>query len=207
MAILHQATLTPTKPEALAAWLPHQPWAPDGGELELVGAFRFDDPDGEVGLEVHLARLDGVLLQAPLSYRAAPLEGAEAHLVTTMEHTALGRRWVYDALGDPAFTTMLAAAALTGTGQAVALVEADGRQVVVPSAIRLGGGGWTAGPTVVDGFSLVEDGPSGWAVLRNDHHVLRLARRPEPGALAAIGLTATWADQPEPVVLAEVIGS
>src|SRR6478609_3606297 len=85
MAILHRATLTPTKPEALGAWVPHQPWSPGPGDVELVGAFRFDDPDGRVGLEVHLVRLDGILLQVPFTYRESPLEGAEAHLVTTME--------------------------------------------------------------------------------------------------------------------------
>ena len=206
MALLHEATLTPTKPEALAAWVPTQPWAPDGGDLELVGAFRFDDPDGLVGLEVHLVRLDGILLQVPLTYRGEALEGAEAHLVTTMDHSALGSRWVYDGLRDPVMTTLLAAAALTGTGQAVSLVHRDGRTGLVPSAIRLAGGGWNGGPVVVDGFELVDDaGPV--ALLRNDGLGLRVARRPEPGPTPAIGLTATWADQAESVVLAEVVAS
>jgi hypothetical protein len=205
MALLHQATLTPTKPEALAAWLPSQPWAPDGGDLELVGAFRFDDPEGQVGLEVHLVRLGGVLLQVPFTYRGAPLEDAEDHLVTTMEHTALGSRWVYDGLHDPTFTTVLAAAALTGTGQAVGVVERDGRVAVVPSAIRIAGGGWTGGPVLVDGFRVAGD-DDGTSVLRNDGFELRVARRPEPGPTPAIGLTATW-DGAEPVVLVEVDNS
>lgn len=209
MAILHQATLSPTKPEALAAWLPTCPWAPDDGELEVVGAFRFDDPAGEVGLEVHLVRLGGVLLQAPLTYRAAPLDGADEHLVTTMQHTALGQRWVYDGLGDPVLTSMLAAASLTGSGQAVGLVEVDGRTIVVPTPVRVGGGGWTGGRVPVDGLSLVGDGGAGdgaWAVLRSDALEVRVARRPAPGH-APVGLTATWPGQAEPVVLTEVTGS
>jgi hypothetical protein len=206
MAILHQATLTPTKPEALAAWLPTQPWAPDHGELEIVGAFRFDDPAGEVGLEVHLARLDGVLLQAPLTYRSAPLPDADDHLVTTMHHTVLGARWVYDGLHDPVFTAMLAAAALTGTGQAVSLVEIDGRSIVIPNPVRIDGGGWTGGRVAVDRLvPVATDGT--WAVLRSDALEVRVARRPEAAPVPSVGLTATWEGQPEPVVLAEVANS
>ncbi|HWJ63195.1 MAG TPA: hypothetical protein VNS19_14590 [Acidimicrobiales bacterium] len=209
MAILHRATLTPTKPEALGAWVPHQPWSPGPGDVELVGAFRFDDPDGRVGLEVHLVRLGGVLLQVPLTYRDAPLPGAEDHLVTTMVHTALGDRWVYDGLADPVFVSTLAAAALTGTGQAVGIVEdpADdggpGRRFVVPSPIKLAGGGWTGGPVAVDRFDLVADAAEG-ADLRSDRFELRVARRPEPGPVPAIGLTATVPGDPDPVVLVEV---
>jgi hypothetical protein len=204
MAILHRATLTPTKPEVLGAWLPHQDWAPNEGDLELVGAFRFDDPDGAVGLEVHLVRLGGTLLHVPLTYRGAPLEGSEPFLITTMEHSALGKRWVYDGLGDPAFLSTLAAAALTGTGQSVAVVEDGGRRLVVPSAIRLGGGGWTGGPVAVDGLALVSDQADG-AVLASDVLELRLARRPEVGDAPPIGLTAAIAGDPQTVVLVEVV--
>lgn len=202
MALLHRATLTPTKPEALAAWLPHQDWAPDQGDLDLLGAFRFDDPDGQVGLEVHLVRLDGVLLQVPLTYRGDPLPGGEPFLVTTMDHTALGKRWVYDGLGDPVFTSTLAAASLTGTGQAVGLVD-DGRRLVVPSTIRIGGGGWDGGPVAVDGFVLAQDAADG-AVLRSDLLELRVARRPVAAPAPAIGLTATVAGHDGTIVLVEV---
>lgn len=206
MALLHRATLTPTKPEALAAWLPSQPWSPDHGDLEVLGAFRFDDPAGEVGLEVHLVRFGGVVLQVPLTYRGAPLADAEAHLVTTMHHTALGDRWVYDGLHDPVFTTVLAAAALTGTGQAVGLVEGGSRTAVVPAAVRIAGGGWTGGPVAVDGFVLVSD-DGATAVLRNDGFELRVARRPEPGAAPPMGLVASVVGLDEPVVLVEVANS
>jgi len=206
MAILHRATLTPTKPEVLASWLPHQAWAPGDGELEVAGAFRFDDPDGQVGLEVHLVRLGGVLLQVPFSYRGAPLDGGEPFLVTTMDHSALGKRWVYDGLGDPVLVSILAAASLTGAGQSVAVVEDTGRRLVVPSAIRLGGGGWTGGPVAVDGLALVSDGPDG-AVLRSDVLELRVARRPAAATAPPIGLTATVPGIAEPVVLAEVTRS
>ena len=55
MAILHNATITPTKLEVIAGWAPTQPWGPPADQpLEIVGAFRFDDPDGKVGMETHL---------------------------------------------------------------------------------------------------------------------------------------------------------
>jgi hypothetical protein len=41
-------------------------------------------------------------------------------------------------------------------------------------------------------------------VLHNDRFELIVFRRPTPGARPAIGLTATWEAQPDPVVLAEV---
>jgi hypothetical protein len=207
MALLHAATLTPSKAELIEGWLPTQGWAPAAdGPIELVGAFRFDDPDGKVGLEVHLVCRGGVLLQVPLTYRDAPLEGGEGHLAGTMQHSALGERWVYDGLGDPVFTRMLAAVALTGCGQAVGLAEHEGRWYVVPPQVRLSGGGWTDERVPVDG--LVAEGEpdaDGWAVLRSDRFELRVARRPLPGTRPPIGLTATWAGQGEPVVLAEAL--
>ncbi len=56
MAVHHPATITPTKRDLLQAWVPHQPWT-GGGDLTgltPVGSYRFDDPDGEVGMETHL---------------------------------------------------------------------------------------------------------------------------------------------------------
>ena len=50
-------------------------------------------------------------------------------------------------------------------------------------------------------IDLLDDGV---AVLRNDRFELTVSRRPVPGPRPAIGLTATWDGQPNPVVLAEV---
>jgi hypothetical protein len=203
MAILHAATLTPSKAELISAWLPTQPWAPAGNEpIEVVGAFRFDDPDGEVGIEVHLVRRAGALLQVPLTYRSAALDGADAGLAGTLDHSALGTRWVYDGLADPVFVRMLSAVTMSGAGQAVGMVEVDGRWVVVPPTVRLSGGGITD-RVPVDRFERQAD-DDGWAVLGNDRFELRMARRPTEGGQPTIGLTATWPGQDEPVVLAEV---
>src|SRR6476661_8472149 len=78
MAIIHQAELQPTKLELLQGWLPRQPWfTGDGAALIKVGAFRFDDPEGEVGIETILVAADGSVFQVPLSYQGSPLHDAE----------------------------------------------------------------------------------------------------------------------------------
>lgn len=98
MAILHKATLTPSKQELVGSWLDGQPWA-EPGETTVLGGYRFDDPDGEVGVEALLARRGDQTLQVPMTYRAAELPGGG--LIATVEHSVLGRRWVYDASTDP----------------------------------------------------------------------------------------------------------
>lgn len=121
MALIYQAHLTPSKIELLAAWVPGQPWLgdADASALEAVGAYRFDDPEGEVGLETHLLRsADGQVLQVPMTYRGAPLVDGESSLIATIQHSVLGERWVYDACGDSVYAQALAAAILTGGAQA-----------------------------------------------------------------------------------------
>jgi len=128
VAILHQrATLTPTKLELAAAWLDQQDLG--SGEVELAGSYRFDDPEGEVGIEALLVRRSGEVFHLPVTYRGAPLDGAEAHLITTLEHSALGRRWVYDAAGDLVALGCYAAA-LAGRQQQAVFELWDGTAVV-----------------------------------------------------------------------------
>lgn len=133
MATIHQATLSPGKLDLLAPWIAAQRWAPSGaaaGAPTLLGAYRFDDRDGEVGIEGHLLDLAGVTVHVVTTYRAAPLPDAERFLIGTTEHSALGRRWVYDAAGDPVALRELATAALTGATQAEqVVVDADGNVV------------------------------------------------------------------------------
>ena len=129
MAILHQrATLTPTKLELAAAWLDRQRLG-GAGDVEMAGSYRFDDPDGEVGIEALLVRRAGEVFHLPVTYRGAPLDGAQAHLITTLEHTALGRRWVYDAAGDPVALGCYAAA-LAGRQKQAVFELWDGTAVV-----------------------------------------------------------------------------
>ncbi len=108
-AEIHQhATLTPTKLEALAAWLPGQEWFDgDVSDLTIVAHFRFVDPTGDVGVQTILLTSRGVVYQVPLTYRGAALAGAEAALVCEMHHSELGLRWVYDAMADPVYAAEL----------------------------------------------------------------------------------------------------
>src|SRR5688500_1339553 len=90
MAIFHRATITPTKAELIAAWLPTGAWGPPPTDpIEVIGAYRFDDPEGRVGMETHLVSAGGVLFQVPLTYRDEPLDGAEDALITEMQHSVL----------------------------------------------------------------------------------------------------------------------
>ena len=141
VARFHVATITPTKAELIAEWAPTQPWGPAADvPIEVIGSYRFDDPDGRVGMETHLVTAGGTLLQIPLTYRDEPLEGADDALITEMQHSVLGTRWVYDGLRDPRLVVMLAAVAMTGQGEALGLAEYDGRWYIAPSNVRIQGG-------------------------------------------------------------------
>jgi hypothetical protein len=204
MAIFHRATITPTKSELIAQWIPTRPWGPSAGDaLDVIGSYRFDDPDGRVGMETHLVTAGGVLMQVPLTYRDEPLDGATDALITEMQHSVLGTRWVYDGLRDPLFVVMLAGVAMTGQGEALGMAVYDSRWYIAPSNVRIQGGGWTEERVPVDRFELESDEANA-AVLRNDRFDLTLFRRPVPGARPAIGLTATWGKSSEAVVLAEI---
>lgn len=203
MARFHLATITPTKAEIIQAWAPTQPWGPSPDDaLDVIGAFRVDDPDGRVGIEIHLAVSGDTVFQVPLTYRDEPLPGAEDALITEMEHSVLGTRWVYDGVRDPVCALMLAAITMTGQGEALGMAVYDERWYIAPTNVRVEGGGWGMERVPVDRFELVSgDGP---AVLRNDRFELIVHRRAEPAPRPPVGLTATWEGLASPVVLAEV---
>ncbi|MEW1959872.1 hypothetical protein [Kineococcus sp. NPDC059986] len=153
MAVIHRATLTPTKLEAVLDWLPSQPWAPAlEGEAVVAGRFRFDDPAGEVGVETLLVRTaDGTVLTVPLTYRGAPLDGAADFLVTEMDHSLLGRRWVYDATGDPVYADTVRRAIATGGHEAEVQRAVDGRlEPGSKEGFAQGGGSAADSPTVTE---------------------------------------------------------
>ena len=101
MATIHKTTLSPSKLELICAWLPTRAWYRGAAKpaLTRAGGFRLDDPAGQVGIEfmvvVDSSGPEAVAYHVPLTYRGAPLDGAEAALVGTAEHGVLGRRWVY----------------------------------------------------------------------------------------------------------------
>jgi hypothetical protein len=161
MGLVHYtATLEPTKQELAEAWLPSRSWA-TGGAIEKVAEYRFDDPAGEVGVETIVWRTsDGTLLQIPFTYRAAPLPGAEGHLIGTTDHSVLGKRWVYDGCADPVWAATLTTAILTGGTQAQMVIEKDGAMIDVPPRMQVLGSGSpdAAVPSVTSVDSVQDDG-------------------------------------------------
>lgn len=117
MSIIHKTTLTPTKLELLTSWLPTQPWYEGAAGrtpvLSKAGGFRLDDPEGEVGIEFMVVTDESgdrpVSYHVPMTYRGAPLDGAEQALIGTIEHGVLGKRWVYDGPQDPVLVAQLQA--------------------------------------------------------------------------------------------------
>lgn len=116
MAVIHHTTVKPTKLELLVSWLPSRPWyvgSADEPQLAKAGGFRLDDPQGAVGIEFMVVTdtsgADPTYYLVPLTYRGAPLDGAEHALVGIMEHGVLGRRWAYDGCHDPVLVAQLLA--------------------------------------------------------------------------------------------------
>ncbi len=202
---MHRATLRPTKLELLSAWLPGRPWfrGEGGADVQRVAGYRFDDPAGDVGIETILVRAgSGPVHQVPLTYRDAPLDGAGSWLVGTCEHSALGRRWVYDACGDPVYAAALAGAILAGTGQAEEYFEVDGRREhrALSMGIVADGAGQSDVPKV-GSLDRVDDGdPTRIVTDSVELSVVRLV-----GGHTGLGgarLTGTWDGQPAALPLA-----
>ncbi len=188
MALLHRADLVPSKLELLAGWAPRQPWFVGDRDAPLtnVASFRFDDPDGEVGVETLLIRAgDGPVMQVPLTYRNEEVPGAGEWFIGTMEHSVLGTRWTYDALGDPVYLGELARVILTGDTQVELWIEIDGVMTLREPTARVVGSGSEAAPDV-------------------DDITVEIVRVPGAAVEAALVLTGTWTDHPEPTVLATV---
>jgi Maltokinase N-terminal cap domain len=177
MALVHRATLSPSKQELVETWLQTQSWTSGLGPIGKLAEYRFDDPAGQVGVETILWQTpEGAIVQTPLTYRAAPLPGAETHLIGTSDHTVLGKRWVYDGCGDPVWAATLAAAILTGGTQADMYFEQDGERIDVPPRMQVRGSGspGTGLPDVTSIDSVTDEGTV--TVVRAGDLSLRLAR-------------------------------
>ncbi len=142
MADHERASMAPPFTDFLPAWVARQRWYAGKGrepQLQRIGGLRWQDPDGEVGIETWLVVDTGgerrTVYQVPLSYRGEPLPGADDALVATTEHSELGTRYVYDAPHDPAYVRavlrlVLAGATVTsdgpaGTGEARGVPQRD----------------------------------------------------------------------------------
>jgi len=194
MALLHRAKLHPTKLELLAAWLPSRRWyqGQTVAGLELVAAYRFDDPAGMVGIETMLVRAgDGPIHQVPVTYRDAPLDGDD-RLIGTAEHSVLGQRWVYDACRDPAYVAALAVAILADGGQAEQFFEVDGRREVRQPTMTITASGSADAdiPAIGSLHRIDDDDPTRIVTDRVELAVVR--RLDATVALPGVTLTGTW---------------
>jgi hypothetical protein len=229
MALLYQAELSPTKLQLVGGWAPSQPWFVGDavGGLVLVGSYRFDDPEGEVGIETLLVRAGGgPVLQVPLTYRAAPLESARDWLIGTMQHSVLGERWTYDATGDPVYLAALATTMLSGTTQVEQWIEIDGVMVERQPTARVRGDGADAAASLDAPVSVstqsdesatyidtethriviarVLGDPLERAGEQSDQAVTTLEQADEQSGQLPATLTGNWTDHPESTVLATV---
>ncbi len=206
MAILHKATLTPSKPELIEAYLPSvAEFQVTAGPIEHLGAYRFDDPDGQVGIESHLVRtVDGRTIHLPLTYRNDPLEGAASWKLGTLEHSVLGTRHVYDAVADPVYITELVRIIATGGAQSPLIVQLpDGETLERDNVVFVTGSGSAAdGPTIEVGAA-TREGTVTAVSLGQASVIVRHA--PRPGTASGATLTGTWPGSDESSVLAEVI--
>lgn len=144
MAIIHQATLSPSKLELLTGYVQglHTLAGYVQGDLRQVGAYRFDDPAGQVGIETHILTSDsGETLQIPVVYRNEALAGAESSLLGTMEHSVLGERFVYDACIDPVYIGELVRTIVTGGSEVAEIVETPDGQVPRDPSVNVRGSG------------------------------------------------------------------
>ncbi|MFF2083358.1 1,4-alpha-glucan branching protein [Nocardia sp. NPDC058176] len=179
MAVIHRTSLVPGKTDLVAAWLPGRQWYRGTvPRLRKAGGFRLDDPDGAVGIEFLLLLDDSTpepqLYQVPLTYRGAPLPGAENALLGTAEHGTLGRRWIYDATRDP---VAVAAVLDLLAGRTAAQAQNDSDTVdssVVVAGVELVSAGGESG-VAVDGDTHT-DVPIGTAAVR--FHRLPAAHQP-----------------------------
>lgn len=201
MAVIHNTTVTPSKLELLTSWLPSRPWylgGADRPEPAKAGGFRLDDPAGEVGIEFMVvtdaatAAAAAATYLVPLSYRGAPLEGAEHALVGTMEHGVLGPRWAYDGAHDPVVVAQLLAL-IEGRAQAQAQSVSNTPDPDVARACVEGADTDFAGAAAIDDQDGTELTSAAGATLRL-HRVLRPVPADAPALRpgAAGQVTGVW---------------
>jgi Maltokinase N-terminal cap domain len=210
VAHLYQAELRPTKLELIQTWTTTRPWfvGDPTTTLEKVAAFRFDDPEGEVGIETLLVRVEnGPVLQIPLTYRGSPLIGAESWLLGTIEHSVLGTRWTYDAAGDPAYIAAAATAALSGGTQADEFIDIDGVLVFREAGVRVQGDGnadTVVAPPPIEAVTTRDAGSATYVETNQVSLIVSRVVGTRATDEATAELTGTWIDQEQPCLLASV---
>lgn len=214
MGLIYDTTMSPSKAELLAAWLPTRSWfTGDVSALTKIAAYRYDDPEGEVGIEGHLVTAgDSTVYHVPLTYRGAPLQDGEEFLLDTSAHGVLGTRWISDAVGDPVFRTVIAEAISHGrTGAEEIGVSESGEEAPLAPTSSVAGTGtpelavpelWAASVSELAGESIAD---TGFATLRVRHvldaSALAGGGEPAPGD-ERLALRITWPGQEIPVTIA-----
>ncbi len=204
MAIIHKATLSPSKLELLAEHVAgiSELASHIDGDLSQIGAYRFDDPEGAVGIETHLLTSNsGDVLHLPLTYRGAPLEAAEQWLLGTMEHSVLGTRWVYDGCVDLVYLRELVRTILSGGQQVPEMVETDDGPMERPASAAVRGSGTDPGaPPVITEARAKREGTQTQIILDGLTVTIRNALS-GPNPAGSHHLTGTWKTNDEPTVL------
>jgi len=205
MAILHQATLSPSKLELVTDHLRSIPQYADlrDAEVSLIGAYRFDDPAGQVGIETHIVSAGSYgTVQVPLTYRETRLNNAEHWLIGTMEHSVLGHRWIYNACGDPVYAAELVRTILAGDTQVEQFIGTDEGPVMrAPSATVTGSG--TGGTKVPDIDTVDCSSGVSSSVIRTDGLELVVRHRlDEDTPDLTRFLSGEWQGVTEPIILA-----
>lgn len=178
MALLHQAELRPSKIGLIERWAPTQPWFEGSADASftVVGSFRFDDPDGEVGIETVLVGVgDGTILQVPMTYRGAPLAGGQAEQYIEVDSVLVVQESTAVVTGSGPSATPMPSLPADGT---VSTRHERGATVVEAGALRL-----------VVARVLAAGKPRAAAFNDSAPHEV---------------LTGTWTDQPDPQRLVRV---
>lgn len=198
MAVIHKATLMPSKLELITGYLLTVPGlSPFAGDaLSQVGAYRFDDPAGEVGIESHvLATASGDVLHLPVVYRNERRDELDDWFVGTMQHSVLGERWVYEAGADEIYIRELARAIITGGSEVDEVVETpDGPVLRDPSVNVRGSGVSGASVPAIDAVSAERRGTdtvvAAGQMTITIHHVIGSAANPPSAGNAT--LSGNW---------------
>lgn len=206
MAIIHKATLLPGKIDLLREYLKNESsLSPHvGDDLSQIGAYRFDDPAGQVGVETHvLTSSSGALIQVPVVYRNEQLEGAEQSFLGTMEHSVLGTRWVYEACIDPIYATELLRTILTGGTEVDEMVETPEGQVARETTVQVLGSGSSGSAPHVMAVAVERVGTVSH-ISTGDYKLTVPHLLTEGDAPSAPHLVGRWADRESAITLAHI---
>ncbi|MGK0226617.1 MAG: hypothetical protein ACI8XD_001435, partial [Thermoproteota archaeon] len=155
------------------------------------------------GIETHLVKSGADVLHIPLTYRSEPLGGAEEWGIGTLDHSVLGKRWVYSGCADPVYATELIRAILTGGTQVEQYFEEGEERLYRESTATVLGSG--AADTPVPKISGVHAESFDADTLIDAGGVQVVVRHglstPEPDSASGT-LSGIWSGTVTPVVLA-----